>query len=310
MGKTTIATKFPKHVILGFEKGWSTIPGAMAEPINSWGEFRKKLKELKDPEVQEMFETVIIDTADIAYDYCEKYIMAINGVDSIGEIPYGQGYGMVAKEFDECLRSITQMNYGLVIISHSQDKTFTDELGREYNQIVPTLGNKGRLICQRMCDIIGYSRGIETEHGVETRLFMRGTPRFIAGSRFKYTPDHILFTHKDLVNAIGDAIDQQMKEYGVELFTDERVNTNVSTYTELDFDNLIATFQNIVISIPGSSDPLGQTDEGKHFIEYWNPRISQIVEKYLGKGRKVNQCTRDQVEALDLIVSDLQDIVK
>lgn len=29
-GKTTIATKFPNHLLLGFEKGWNAIPGAMA----------------------------------------------------------------------------------------------------------------------------------------------------------------------------------------------------------------------------------------------------------------------------------------
>ena len=57
-GKTTIASKFPKHLILAFEKGYSAIPGAMAQPINSWSEFRKVLRQLKDPQVQEKFETV------------------------------------------------------------------------------------------------------------------------------------------------------------------------------------------------------------------------------------------------------------
>ena len=69
------------------------------------------------------------------------------------------------------------MNYGLVLISHAVDKTFTDESGKEYNQIVPTLGNKPRNIVARMCDIIGYSRAIQNEDGTTTtKLFMRGTP--------------------------------------------------------------------------------------------------------------------------------------
>ena len=133
-GKTTIATKFPRHLLLAFEKGYNAIPGAMAQPINSWSEFRKVLRQLKNTEVKEKFETIIVDTADIAYDYCEKYICANAkrpdggfGVDTIADIPYGKGYGLVEKEFDECLRSIVQMDYGLVIISHATDKTFTDE---------------------------------------------------------------------------------------------------------------------------------------------------------------------------------------
>ena len=310
-GKTTIATKFPRHLLLAFEKGYNAIPGAMAQPINSWAEFKKVLKQLPDPKVKEKFETIIVDTADIAYDLCEKYICANAkrsdggfGVDSIGDIPFGKGYTMVAKEFDESLRSIVQMGYGLVLISHAVDKTFTDETGKEFNQIVPTLGSKPRNIVSRMCDIIGYSRAIQNKDGTTTtKLFMRGTPRYIAGSRFKYTPDYIDFTYNDLVKAIGDAIDKQMQEDGAEFFTDERTNVYAEVTQELDFDELVATFNNIVNSI------IENNDEEK-FQNYWQPRIIQITEKYLGKGQKVNQCSREQTEALDLIVTDLKELVQ
>lgn len=57
-GKTTIATKFPRALLLAFEKGYNALPGVMAQPINSWGDFKKALTELRDPDVQEMFETV------------------------------------------------------------------------------------------------------------------------------------------------------------------------------------------------------------------------------------------------------------
>lgn len=310
--KTTIATKFPRHLLLAFEKGYNAIPGAMAQPINSWAEFKKVLKQLPDPKVQEKFETIIVDTADIAYDLCEKYICANAkrssdggfGVDSIGDIPFGKGYTMVAKEFDESLRSIVQMGYGLVLISHAVDKTFTDETGKEFNQIVPTLGSKPRNIVSRMCDIIGYSRAIQNEDGTTTtKLFMRGTPRYIAGSRFKYTPDYIDFTYNDLVKAIGDAIDKQMEEDGAEFFTNERTNVYAEVTQTLDFDELVATFNSIVNSI------IENNDEEK-FQSYWQPRIIQITEKYLGKGQKVNQCSREQTEALDLIVTDLKELIQ
>lgn len=311
MGKTTIATKFPKSLLLAFEKGYSAIPGVMAQPMNKWTEFKSVLTALKDPSMKQMFETIIVDTADIAYDLCEKYICANAkrsdggfGVDSIGDIPFGKGYTMVAKEFDESLRSIVQMGYGLVLISHAVDKTFTDETGKEFNQIVPTLGSKPRNIVSRMCDIIGYSRAIQNEDGTTTtKLFMRGTPRYIAGSRFKYTPDYIDFTYNDLVKAIGDAIDKQMQEDGAEFFTDERTNVYAEVTQELDFDELVATFNNIVNSI------IENNDEEK-FQNYWQPRIIQITEKYLGKGQKVNQCSREQTEALDLIVTDLKELVQ
>lgn len=310
-GKTTIATKFPRHLLLAFEKGYNAIPGAMAQPINTWAEFRKVLRQLKDEKVKEQFETVIIDTADIAYDLCEKYICANAkrpdggfGVDSVSDIPFGKGYTQVAKEYDECLRSIIQMDYGLVLISHSVDKTFKDEQGQEYNQIVPTLGNKPRAIVSRMCDIIGYSRSVQDEEGkTSTKLFMRGTPRYIAGSRFKYTPDYIDFNYQSLVDAIGMAIDKQMEEDGSEYFTDERSNLYKDTRAELDFDELLNSFNTIV-------NDLIMQKSNEEFKEYWQPRIVQITDRYLGKGMKVSQCSRDQVEALDLIVTDLKELIK
>ncbi|WP_440972221.1 ATP-binding protein [Megamonas funiformis] len=309
--KTTIATKFPRHLLLAFEKGYNAIPGAMAQPINTWAEFRKVLRQLKDEKVKEQFETIIIDTADIAYDLCEKYICANAkrpdggfGVDSVSDIPFGKGYTQVAKEYDECLRSIIQMDYGLVLISHSVDKTFKDEQGQEYNQIVPTLGNKPRAIVSRMCDIIGYSRSVQDEEGkTSTKLFMRGTPRYIAGSRFKYTPDYIDFNYQSLVDAIGMAIDKQMEEDGSEYFTDERSNLYKDTRAELDFDELLNSFNTIV-------NDLIMQKSNEEFKEYWQPRIVQITDRYLGKGMKVSQCSRDQVEALDLIVTDLKELIK
>jgi hypothetical protein len=73
---------------------------------------------------------------------------------------------MVGTEFDEAIRKILQLNYGLILISHSTDKVFKDEEGNEYNQIVPTLDKRGRLICERTCDIIGYSTSVNTDEGV------------------------------------------------------------------------------------------------------------------------------------------------
>lgn len=157
-GKTTIASKFPKALLLAAEKGYNALAGVMAQPINSWAEFKKVLRQLQEDQAKAMFETIVLDTADIFYDYCTKYVCDNYprpdggfGVDSIADIRYGRGYGLVEKEFDTALRSIVQMDYGLVIISHSTDKTFTDENGNQYNKIVPTLDKRANNICARMC---------------------------------------------------------------------------------------------------------------------------------------------------------------
>ena len=196
------------------------------------------------------------------------------------------------------------MGYGLVLISHATDKTFTDEQGQEYNKIVPTLDKRATNIVSRMTDIIGYSRVVTNDKGeLETKLFMRGTPRYMAGSRFKYTPEYIDFSYDNLVKAIGEAIDKQASEDGKEYFTEEKSNAYQDTTKELDFDELVSTFNDIVSGIIESAGE-------EKFVAEWQPKIIQITDKYLGRGNKVNQCDRNQVEAISLIVSDLQDLVK
>ena len=305
-GKTTIASKFPNALLLAFEKGYNALAGVRPQPINSWAEFKKVLRQLKDARAKEVFETIIIDTADIAYDYCTKYICdnaqrsdGGYGVDSISDIPFGKGYGMVEKEFDTALRSIVQMDYGLVIISHETDKVFTDETGNQFNKIVPTLDKRANNICARMCDIVGYSRAVTDKDGnLTTKLFMRGTPRYEAGSRFKYTPDFIDFSYDNLVNAIATAIDQQAEEDGAQYFTDTRNNAYEDTTKDLNFDELMKNCNNLIKEmIDNNSEEV--------FKEFYQPRIVQITDRYLGRGQKMSQCSREQVEALSLIYDDL-----
>lgn len=299
-GKTTTASKFPGALVLAFEKGYNAIPGIMAKPMNSWGDFRKTLSELRDEAVKQRFQTVVIDTADIAYQYCEKYICnresdATHSYETISDIPFGKGFKMAQLEFDECIRKILQMDYGLVLISHAQDKSFKDEQGVEYNLIIPTLENKARLVCERTCDIIGYSRIIDTEEGAKTKLFLRGTPRFVAGSRFAYIEPVIDFSYDNLVGAIGDAVDKEAAMNGNQYVTSERV----SLHTEepvYDFEAMMSEFSSIV-------GTLMEKDQS------YAPRISAIVDTHLGKGKKVGDCTAEQAPQLDLILFELRKLV-
>ena len=296
-GKTTIACQFPGALLLAFEKGYSTIGGVLAQPINSWSEFKKLFVEFKDPAVKERYQTIVIDTADIAYSYCEKYICtresdAKHSYQNVADIPYGKGYSMAMDEFDECIRKLLQLGYGLVIISHDQDKTMKNENGEEYNQIIPTLDKRARLVCERTCDIIGYCREVEDQEGHKTvRMFMRETSRYVAGSRFKYTPDSIELSYDNLVKAIADAIDEQ-----------ERVSkgTTTDTYSNLHTDDIEYDFPALMKEV---QQTVGALMSGHPEMEH---KIVSIVDKHLGKGKKVSDCTPDQAALVDLILYDLK----
>lgn len=297
-GKTTTASKFPGALIFAFEKGYSAIPGAMAQPIFSWGEFKKFARELKNDDVKATFKTIIIDTADIAYDYCSKYICsqasdAQHEYESLGDIPYGKGYKMAELEFDQCMRDILMLDYGLVLISHATEKTFTATDGSQYDQIIPTLDNRARKICERTCDIIGYSHAeFDKENGgTKTWLELRGTPRYVAGSRFRYTPDRIEFSYDNLVKVIADAIDEEAKNGGK--VTTKKSNIHKEVTQEFDYDQLMTDINMIIGNLMNANQANSK-------------KIKAIIDEHLGKGKKVVDATPTNCPQLDLILTDLK----
>ena len=301
-GKTTISSHFPGALLCAFEKGYNALPGVFAQPIGSWGDFKKVVNQLKQPAVAERFQTIVVDTGDIAYDFCVKYVCARESTaektyETIGDIPYGKGYTLAMQEYDEQFRKILQMNYGLVIISHDKDKTFKDEQGQEYNKIVPSLDNRAALVCERTCDIIGYARAVNTEDGPQTRLFLRGTPRFEAGSRFRYTPDSIPFSYEALVDAIAGAVEKEAA-HGTNRVTDQSQASQIYAEEDhYDFKGMMDEFQSIVGALVQKSPNMAA-------------KITAIVDKHLGKGKKVGDCTEANAPQLDLILYDLRELNK
>lgn len=300
-GKTTTASKFPGAILAAFERGYNALTDVFVWPLKSWPEFRKFIKYLEDETVQEKFQTIVIDTADIAYDLCVKYICSRESTaevtyETIGDIPYGKGYVLAMQEFDEQLRKILQLNYGLVIISHETEKTYKDENGKETTQIIPTVDTRGRRVCERTCDIIGYVREVQAEDGLQTRLFLRGTPRFIAGSRFRYTPDSIEFNYENLVNAIAGAIEEEASN-NFENVTNENFTSQVYAEAEAyNFPQMMQEFQEIVGQLIQKSPTM-------------NSKITSIIDKHLGKGKKVTECTEANAPQLDLILFDLRTLL-
>ena len=101
-GKTTFGSKMPGHLLLAFEQGYNALPGVMALPITSWGELKQTVRELKKPEVRETFQTLIVDTVDIAADCCQKYICNQLGIDNIGDGGWtNNGWAKYKKEFED-----------------------------------------------------------------------------------------------------------------------------------------------------------------------------------------------------------------
>lgn len=291
-GKTTAATQFPKTLLCAFEKGYNAIGGIKPVDINRWSDFKLVLRQLDRPEAKEMYETIVIDTVSIAWDLCEQYVCAQNAVQKIADIPWGGGYSAAKKEFENSLRKITQMGYGVVLIAHSATRIEKDVNDNDVEIISPELPKRAYEICNGIVDIIGYI-GNEWENGEQKRwLYTRETPTLFAGSRFKYIDPKIPFGYKELVDAVSRAIEKAEKIDGAtvvdkiqEKAEEQRSFEDIRNDARALWTKLIAT-----------------DSENEN-------RVLKKIEIIFGRKIRLSEITEDQIDLFELVVEEMKTLL-
>lgn len=288
-GKTTFGASCKKPLLLAFELGYKALPGVMAQPVQTWGEVKQVLRDLKKPEVKDMFSTIVVDTVDIASQLCEKYMCNQLGIENIGDGGWStNGWAKAKKEWEQTWRAFTMEGYAVVFISHSKDKVFKKKDGTEYNQIVPSCPTAYEEIIKNMVDIMGY---INIDNG-QRKLILRSADDSVdCKSRFKMIAPEITFGYNELVDALNEAIDKEAALTNGEFVTDE--SFKAPEVTNYDYDSLMAEFKDIVSVVMAKN----QTNAIK---------LTAIVDKYLGKGKKVADATPDQAELIYLIINEIR----
>ena len=219
-GKSTFGSQLPRSLFLNFEQGTNALAGIKSVPILRWSDFKKVLTQLRKPEARNIYDSIVVDTASIAWQLCEKYICQRESVDSIRDVPWGQGWNMLKTEFSECWREITLLGFGILFIAHSKEKPteMRDEEGNPITAVCPDLPNNAYTIINSIVDIIGYLQVQMNADGTSERyLYTRSTPTIFAGSRYQYLAPKIKFGYNELVNAIGDAIDMAVEKDGAQV---------------------------------------------------------------------------------------------
>lgn len=299
VGKTTFGAQMPGELILATERGYNALPGVIVQDITSWSDIKQVVRELKKPEIQAVYKSLIVDTIDLAADMCQKYVCNQLGIENIGDGGWtNNGWDKYKREFEDVFRTLAQLGYAILFISHDKEITIKPENGIEYQQIRSSMQTSALKIVENMSDIIAYAHPVIREGQPRRILTLRSADNSIrCGCRFKYMAPEIDFSYDNLVKALNDAIDKEAAETGGKFITEERIAAiETPTY---DYDALINEFATIAGELM-NKEPT-----------YYQPRITQIVEKYLGKGKKVADTTRDQAEFLYLIVTEIKsDLMK
>lgn len=210
-GKTTVASQFPNSLIMAFEKGYQYIPGVMAYDIKVWSDFTAAVRDLKKPQAKEKFKTIVIDTVPLAYTMAYEYTLRKLGIESPRDLPHGQAWVEIKAEFTKQIDSILRLGYGLVLISHAEEKEINKEI-----KIKADIQNQIRGYLEGLADFILYVHKEDGPNNEDWNVFAYSDlPNIEAGSRAQFLPKKILFTYEELKNALNTAIDIQNRKLNV-----------------------------------------------------------------------------------------------
>ena len=294
VGKTSLAAQFPHVLVAGFECGTNALNNVYVQPIKTWQDWKTMVNQLcRKEELKEKFQAIAIDTADEAWNLCAKWVCIQNSVNELRDLAWGQGYDLAKKEFAQTFRDLAYNGYGLIFTSHSTEKTFKNEKGEEYTQIVPALPTRPFDIINKMVDIITYIREISVPIGedqFERRryMFMRDEvgDRFLVKSRYRYIVPKIELDYNKLVNAIYDAIDAEVSHSGGTASESENPYTQVANFDELMDEAKMLWGQLIQKNL--------------------HTKASAILEEEFGKPIKFSEILPEQVDKLRKALIDIR----
>lgn len=312
-GKTSfINDLYGERVLyLATERRHDAIPNAHVVNIDSWGEFLKVMKLLKDPKLQEKYDAIAVDTTERLSAYCEKYVLSDLDVDDLGDMAWGKGFSSYNKELENGLVLIEKSGYTPIFISHAKQETkkvlleqaseeeknkqgaeSVKENGKEYIEYTKTTPDvKGKFfnMLNRIVDhILFLDLSVDSNGQEHRKIFYRDNVNHLAGSSFRHMPDSTNMTPEAYQKAAEEAIKKEGKDNVEE---GEREQSKGPSY---DFESLMK-----------EAGELGQKlqKEGR------TKELSKAVEDILGKDKKVKDLKPEQAEVLAVFVDRLKEVV-
>jgi hypothetical protein len=269
--KTTVASQFPGALIAGFEKGYQFINGAYVVNIQKWSDFTALVRELKKDQVKAKYQTIIIDTISISYKMAYKAVCDRFGVDDPSQVGYAKAWNAIRDEYQEQINTIVRLGYGLVLIAHADEReniikkngkeasdvTIKTDIPRQIHSFLSGLADFTLYVCKEQNDT----------NANETTVYAYSDLADIeTGSRARYMPKRFEFTFTNLMSALNNAIDMQLK---VENVKPTEVVNNPHIVREEDFNSL----QSRVIRYIGL---IAETPAADTMMAYFNEHLPNI----------------------------------
>ena len=160
-GKTTLANNFPDALMLNtdgninsFDSPYIRIRDEVdgRQTIKAWVIFKRTIEELKQGS---NYKTIVVDLVEDVYEYCRLYCYEKLGIEHESDNSF-KAYDYVRNEFLNAMKSLVNLNYNIVLISHEDtSKDITKRSGDKITAIKPNITEKLANKLAGMVDLVG-----------------------------------------------------------------------------------------------------------------------------------------------------------
>ena len=212
VGKTTFASHADKALFLATEPGTQALEVYSAN-ISDWPQFLDACTEIAAG--NHRFKTIIVDTIDNAYLFCMQHVCAANGWAHPSDGAYGKGFATVNNEFRRVLLKLAQLPYGLLLISHSQEREIETRTGN-YTRITTTLPRGAATIVIGLMGLVllcevSAKKASDGSYAYRRIMHTKPTPNHDAGDRTGRLPDQLPLDYAAFLDAFQTATKGQKK---------------------------------------------------------------------------------------------------
>ncbi|MBS0289296.1 MAG: ATP-binding protein [Proteobacteria bacterium] len=158
IGKSAFASKAPDPIFIATEDGTSQLDITRFPMANDWESVLKFVTLLLKEE--HAYKTLVLDSLDWAERLCIDGICQQKKINSIVDLPYGNGYVEVAKQFERLVRGLDLLykkGMHVILIAHAQIKTFNNPEFENYDRYQLKLYEKVASIFKQWCDCLLFA---------------------------------------------------------------------------------------------------------------------------------------------------------
>jgi hypothetical protein len=162
IGKTTFGSQMDRALFIATEPGHSHLRVRKVD-CGDWLTFLEICKLIRSG--QHDRRAIVIDTIDNLFKQCREYVLKKNGLIHEQDAAYGKGYDLVNGAFHSALYALGLLPYGLLMISHLQEKEVKNRVGQKEIKMVSTLPNGAHKIVAGIADYILHADVEEIKDG-------------------------------------------------------------------------------------------------------------------------------------------------